>query len=398
MDHPRSRGVYVPPMRRAWAGKGSSPLARGLPEEPGILPETSEDHPRSRGVYTMNSFDSRSAAGSSPLARGLPINEIPHPTDAVDHPRSRGVYTRKEKPGAALIGSSPLARGLRRRGRRLGGGRRIIPARAGFTRWSAPRRGAWWDHPRSRGVYEKGITPSSRGMGSSPLARGLQGGVLGELGDDGIIPARAGFTSSSRPRRSRRSDHPRSRGVYTTMGAVRARAAGSSPLARGLLDGARGQERGVRIIPARAGFTRHGGRQARCGWDHPRSRGVYLPLSYNDWLRAGSSPLARGLLPAAIKEAAAMRIIPARAGFTTGGRSTGLRLRDHPRSRGVYTSKNTLVLLPEGSSPLARGLHDGTPDDDRSRRIIPARAGFTSSTGRSAPPTWDHPRSRGVYR
>ena len=39
-------------------------------------------------------------------------------------------------------------------------------------------------------------------------------------------------------------------------------------------------------------------------------------MSYNDWLRAGSSPLARGLLPAAIKEAAAMRIIPARAGFT----------------------------------------------------------------------------------
>ena len=72
-----------------------------------------------------------------------------------------------------------------------------------------------------------------------------------------------------------------------------------------------------------------------------------------------------------------MRIIPARAGFTTGGRSTGLRLRDHPRSRGVYTSKNTLVLLPEGSSPLARGLHLRPRNGGAIVRIIPARAGFT---------------------
>ena len=132
MDHPRSRGVYVPPMRRAWAGQGSSPLARGLPEEPGILPETSEDHPRSRGVYTMNSFDSRSAAGSSPLARGLPRR----PTSPADS-------------------------------------HRIIPARAGFTPARPSARGRPADHPRSRGVYESSPTLGVLTPGSSPLARGL---------------------------------------------------------------------------------------------------------------------------------------------------------------------------------------------------------------------------------
>ena len=297
-----------------------------------------------------------------------------------------------------MMGSSPLARGLLHRLVRVDLGGRIIPARAGFTppwgRSGRERR----DHPRSRGVYWRSTRTSQKGAGSSPLARGLPGTVPGSPAAGRIIPARAGFTRRWPRRRRAPPDHPRSRGVYTSSRTGTRLRAGSSPLARGLLDGARGQERGVRIIPARAGFTRHGGRQARCGWDHPRSRGVYLPLSYNDWLRAGSSPLARGLLPAAIKEAAAMRIIPARAGFTPRRTLSSSSRRDHPRSRGVYTFALAMGAPSFGSSPLARGLHDGTPDDDRSRRIIPARAGFTSSTGRSAPPTWDHPRSRGVYR
>ncbi len=175
MDHPRSRGVYVPPMRRAWAGKGSSPLARGLPEEPGILPETSEDHPRSRGVYTMNSFDSRSAAGSSPLARGLPRR----PTSPADS-------------------------------------HRIIPARAGFTPARPSARGRPADHPRSRGVYWRSTRTSQKGAGSSPLARGLPGTVPGSPAAGRIIPARAGFTRRWPRRRRAPPDHPRSRGVYTS--------------------------------------------------------------------------------------------------------------------------------------------------------------------------------------
>ena len=53
--------------------------------------------------------------------------------------------------------------------------------------------------------------------------------------------------------------------------------------------------------------------------------------------------------------------------------------------------------MTEGSSPLARGLRGERGDGGRQGRIIPARAGFTSATARTRPPSRDHPRSRGVY-
>ena len=70
---------------------------------------------------------------------------------------------------------------------------------------------------------------------------------------------------------------------------------GSSPLARGLQARGRRVDVQVRIIPARAGFTR--GRLLR--------------------FHAG-------------------RIIPARAGFTVRWASMTPLMTDHPRSRGVY--------------------------------------------------------------
>ena len=77
---------------------------------------------------------------------------------------------------------------------------------------------------------------------------------------------------------------------------VRLRLLGSSPLARGLLlhddsFGAVGW-----IIPARAGFTNNFGGECFERRDHPRSRGVYVPLGRVECAGKGSSPLARGLL------------------------------------------------------------------------------------------------------
>ena len=111
------------------------------------------------------------------------------------------------------------------------------------------------DHPRSRGVYlVRGVHHSSRG-GSSPLARGLLPPLRSESLGDRIIPARAGFTrfSVSVPRML--SDHPRSRGVYTSAEVIADDAEGSSPLARGLLHRRHPRRHLQRIIPARAGFT-----------------------------------------------------------------------------------------------------------------------------------------------
>ena len=172
-------------------------------------------------------------------------------------------------------GSSPLARGLQYPGGPGKLDQRIIPARAGFTRHDHPHRPTHGDHPRSRGVYSARLTRSRRLTGSSPLARGLLGRTLWRLLILRIIPARAGFTAMDMAACLLNRDHPRSRGVYGGMGAGHHGLGGSSPLARGLPANLASCATGQRIIPARAGFTRWGGRGWLLGPDHPRSRGVY---------------------------------------------------------------------------------------------------------------------------
>ena len=173
------------------------------------------------------------------------------------------------------------------------------------------------DHPRSRGVYGAPQNSKVPGVGSSPLARGLLLRRLPGARFARIIPARAGFTTgASAPPRSR-PDHPRSRGVYSTTPAGRVRALGSSPLARGLPTRSRAGTASLRIIPARAGFTLTIGDGTDLKRDHPRSRGVYTSLSPSRKSVTGSSPLARGLLEGLVTTGLDMGIIPARAGFTS---------------------------------------------------------------------------------
>ena len=74
----------------------------------------------------------------------------------------------------------------------------------------------------------------------------------------------------------------------------------------------------MRIIPARAGFTT-----------------ILMAAPYE---RTGSSPLARGLHALKTYRPVRKRIIPARAGFTKQVQAYAGNMRDHPRSRGVYGS------------------------------------------------------------
>ena len=177
----------------------------------------------------------------------------------MDHPRSRGVYAWAAITEAFRGGSSPLARGLPGVTVDSVSHRRIIPARAGFT--------------SSRS------SDSPTRTGSSPLARGLQPSVGHQIIDRGIIPARAGFTTRWRHRSSEATDHPRSRGVYSTMTSIPFIRGGSSPLARGLPWHTDSTPRTARIIPARAGFTAATTLSSPPPKDHPRSRGVYAPTA-----------------------------------------------------------------------------------------------------------------------
>ena len=214
------------------------------------------------------------------------------------------------------------------------------------------------DHPRSRGVYYFQSKGGVWYRGSSPLARGLPVRAWWIGVDDGIIPARAGFTDNRGRASTRAPDHPRSRGVYADLR----------------------QERRIRrrIIPARAGFTVWTGSSSIVSTDHPRSRGVYIAEGLTCESLRGSSPLARGLLKNAIEK--------------------GEEFVDHPRSRGVYSSWIGSTTPPSGSSPLARGLRRRRPRVPEPQWIIPARAGFTSGDEIAYAPRGDHPRSRGVYR
>ena len=336
------------------------------------------------------------------------------------------------------IGSSPLARGLRRRPPHPRRGTRIIPARAGFTGVTARRLTGGGDHPRSRGVYGAGVVGGPVVAGSSPLARGLPSRLYHDARQARIIPARAGFTCGRCRHPWWRRDHPRSRGVYSRRPPRPSWTAGSSPLARGLPGPTSPTRPAPRIIPARAGFTHLTGTMPAWAGDHPRSRGVYAARSRSCGVRAGSSPLARGLpsrtaapptppvdhprsrgvyaeaarcgcgflgssplarglpMEETIMTATA-RIIPARAGFTHIGTVRVLSWRDHPRSRGVYSMMAAISPSIQGSSPLARGLRDLAGDVVGAVRIIPARAGFTLLRAIVLESLEDHPRSRGVY-
>ena len=237
--------------------------------------------------------------------------------------------------------------------------------------------GRRWGIIPTRGVYQGLAFSGALTSGSSPLARGLPG-----AGDRGppprwIIPARAGFTRREGAEGREGGDHPRSRGVYDPNAAIFAQSSGSSPLARGLRQDRDDAPVARRIIPARAGFT-SGGTCRRCnGRDHPRSRGVYAAETAATAMTQGSSPLARGLLADDGAGGGVVRIIPARAGFTCAPPPSRRPRGDHPRSRGVYDSVSVISVGGEGSSPLARGLPAEHLRRDGPERIIPARAGFT---------------------
>ena len=275
------------------------------------------------------------------------------------------------------MGDHPHARGLPRWTRQARADHRIIPARAGFTGSELFPASLGGDHPRSRGVYPAFFTWAVTVPGSSPLARGL----LDLHGDSDvlvrIIPARAGFTKRAAAHRRTTQDHPRSRGVYWSMLGASSACGGSSPLARGLLSGEGRVQDVAGIIPARAGFTSDRPDNPSFNWDHPRSREVYLFLTASRAACAGSSPLARGLREPVAVASFPERIIPARAGFTP--------------------PKLPVVHRKSGSSPLARGLPQAASREAGPCWIIPARAGFTRGGG--SPTVWgrDHPRSRGVY-
>ena len=172
-------------------------------------------------------------------------------------------------------GSSPLSRGIRTEqlaSMEIAG---IIPALAGNTLGLDCEIGAIQDHPRSRGEYRSPLFPTCHPRGSSPLSRGILLPRLRHEFNQGIIPALAGNTVTSRRKCFSRQDHPRSRGEYRVDLHTTTHSGGSSPLSRGIRNNLPRGTAAYWIIPALAGNTTYRSHNRTTGTDHPRSRGEY---------------------------------------------------------------------------------------------------------------------------
>ena len=236
--HPRAGGenLAVPPRRAT--SRGSSPRGRGKrPGRSGVLRH----------------------AGLIPARAGKTARSGTRPHRTAAHPRAGGENAYVRKLNAHGAGSSPRGRGkltsLDLREVSLG----LIPARAGktITRRNRPRPSR--AHPRAGGENSLRLESAAWSPGSSPRGRGKREGGHPGLARGGLIPARAGKTEACHSSRLPRWAHPRAGGENSCPSWPRATTLGSSPRGRGKL---RARERGVNrsgLIPARAGKTSSGG-------------------------------------------------------------------------------------------------------------------------------------------
>ena len=251
-DHPRACGEQLPRPDSIYEHAGSSPRVRGtvwcadrLICVVGIIParagnsmalhrpaSVTGDHPRACGEQGAGALIVSEIEGSSPRVRGTahaepfgaqPLGIIPARAgnsefkQAVsaylgDHPRACGEQRGRRPRRATSRGSSPRVRGTASNihDKLLDAG--IIPARAGNSRFTIRPRSLHRDHPRACGEQRLWHVPPHCRSGSSPRVRGTVLPVVVNAVVQGIIPARAGNSSSPTSPPSSRRDHPRACG------------------------------------------------------------------------------------------------------------------------------------------------------------------------------------------
>ena len=182
---------------------------------------------------------------------------------------------------------------------------------------------------------------------------------------------------ASDSRRCLTTDHPRAGGEHLSSVDANLDNYGSSPRGRGTPSARAPGTSRRRIIPARAGNTLTDVARTRAPPDHPRAGGEHFAMPGRDRDRTGSSPRGRGTPRHTGAEHAGRRIIPARAGNTSGMRMTRSTVADHPRAGGEHSHVRMSRPPIGGSSPRGRGTHRRSPSRRRRSRIIPARAGNT---------------------
>ncbi|EWD50246.1 Domain of uncharacterised function (DUF2825) [Klebsiella pneumoniae] len=193
--------------------------------------------------------------------------------------------------------------------------------------------------------------------GLSPLARGTHFNPHLFLLLRRFIPAGAGNTGSTRPRRAAAPVYPRWRGEHRPEINSSQRFCGLSPLARGTPQTAVTARFFGRFIPAGAGNTASSGCALSEMPVYPRWRGEHMGGILWHLAKSGLSPLARGTRRKRHKPEGVSRFIPAGAGNTPVDIHTPTFLPVYPRWRGEHSLFLSKTLRIRGLSPLARGTH-----------------------------------------
>ena len=193
-------------------------------------------------------------------------------------------------------------------------------------------------------------------------------------------------------------DHPRVRGEHCSTAYQGRKAGGSSPRARGALDGTEEAAGLAGIIPACAGSTPCSSVNTRFAGDHPRVRGEHPLGVVTENPFGGSSPRARGAPGRGEADGQGWGIIPACAGSTGAQPGHDPVGRDHPRVRGEHRGVPGAGGAYVGSSPRARGAQVVPVHQELVQGIIPACAGSTRCECRREGLQGDHPRVRGEHR
>ena len=218
----------------------------------------------------------------------------------------------------AEAGSSPRGRGKRGRRRKGQHVRRLIPARAGKTTCLGLRTSATPAHPRAGGENFFSAPSAVLICGSSPRGRGKQLQTARQARRRRLIPARAGKTASQSSSICRVSAHPRAGGENTFEVATLGAPPGSSPRGRGKPVRMAFKAAPGRLIPARAGKTAPDGLSGPISAAHPRAGGENCYNTNGNKGVTGSSPRGRGKPVTHRGDGAPERLIPARAGKTSG--------------------------------------------------------------------------------
>ena len=149
------------------------------------------------------------------------------------HPRAGGENAMTPPARSRRAGSSPRGRGKRHHTHEVSQRGRLIPARAGKT---PPRHGMRPPppaHPRAGGENTLTTWPANGHPGSSPRGRGKPAIRLRPRNSRRLIPARAGKTRRTAPSPRGTSAHPRAGGENPGWLGPEVRPHGSSPRGRG---------------------------------------------------------------------------------------------------------------------------------------------------------------------